>query len=79
MDVMADMFREGDSAGVATCPYNQASTFAVPCNVAGCGNPGAPACTAHATSGTGSGGGGALTAAGAMADQWKINWIGVQN
>lgn len=50
----------------------------MPCNVAGCGQGNyAPAC-AHAVTGTGSGGGGALTAAGAMGDNWKINWIGVQ-
>ena len=35
--------------------------------------------TCHTCSGTGSGGGHALTAAGATADHWAINWIGVKN
>ena len=72
------MFREGDDAGVATCAPGQISTPQNPCNIAGCGQPFAQPC-AHAQTGTGSGGGHALTAAGAEADHWKINWIGVQN
>ena len=72
------MFREGDSAGVTTCTQGQQSTTYAPCNMPGCGQQGYQPCQ-HAASGTGSGGGGALTAASAMSDNWKINWIGVKN
>ena len=73
------MFREGDDAGVRTCSAGELSSLQAPCNTANCGEQGYPACAAHAQTGTGSGGGGALTAAGAMADNWQIMWIGVQN
>lgn len=72
------MFREGSEAGVPTCGDPGAPLFnsqPAPCNIRGCAQSGG---CMHATSGTGSGGGGALTAAGAKADHWKINWIGVQ-
>lgn len=72
------MFREGDDAGVRTCSVGEFSSPQAPCNTPNCGEQGYPAC-AHAQTGTGSGGGGALTAAGAMADNWQIMWIGVQN
>ena len=72
------MFREGDTAGVPYCQGGQISTVAQPCNQYGCGQPNTLPC-AHAQTGTGSGGGQALTAAGAQQDHWKITWIGVEN
>ena len=80
------MFREGDHDSSPQCAAGQ------PAGPPGCAQcpdplafaPVAPCCcpqgqTCRTCSGTGSGGGHALTAAGATGDHWAINWIGVKN
>ena len=88
------MFREGDHDSSPQCAAGQPLVpQCAPGQTAGCcaqcPDPLAfaqvpPCCcpqgqTCHTCSGTGSGGGHALTAAGATGDHWAINWIGVKN